>query len=83
MSEKRPRGRPRPQATIERDEKIMEYLRAHGPQTRNDLSAALLLPKTVTYLALNRLRDKGLVRICAAQGGPNVLWTHEVTQPCP
>jgi uncharacterized membrane protein len=83
MAEKRPRGRPRPQATIERDEKILAYLRENGAATRNDLSAALLLPKTVTYLALNRLREQGLVRICASTGGPNVLWSTEVDAPCP
>lgn len=83
MTAKRPRGRPRPQETIKRDEAVLAYLRDHGPQTRNDLSAALLLPKVATYLTLNRLRDQGLVRICAAQGGPNVLWTTEVSAPCP
>lgn len=80
---KRPRGRPRPQETIERDEQILAYLRENGPQTRNNLAMALLLSKTVTYLALNRLRAEGKVRICAAQGGPNVLWTTEVDAPCP
>jgi uncharacterized membrane protein len=80
---KRPRGRPRPQATIDRDNAILAYLRSSGARSRNDISDALGLPRTVTYLALGRLREQGKVRICAAQGGPNVLWTTEVDAPCP
>lgn len=84
MSEtKRPRGRPRPQETIDRDRAILAYLKTNGPQTRNDLAAQLLLDKTVTYLALDRLRRAGQVRTCTAKGGPHVLWTTGVDQPCP
>lgn len=79
---KRPRGRPRPQETIERDKAIMEYLAEHGPQTRNHLAMALLLDKTVTYLALSRLRDEGKVKLCGPQGGPEARWTAEVDKPC-
>lgn len=80
---KRPRGRPRPEETVARDAAILAYLKENGAQTRNDLAAALLLEKTVTYLALNRLREQGHVRTCAAQGGPGVLWTTGVGAPCP
>lgn len=80
---RRPRGRPRPQETIERDAAVLAQLKLNGAQTRNQLSESLGLSKTVTYLALNRLRDQGQVRICAGQGGPDVLWTTEVNQPCP
>jgi predicted ArsR family transcriptional regulator len=72
---KRPRGRPRPAETVERDRAILAYLKEHGPQSRNDLAMALLLDKTVTYLALTRLRNQGKVELKSAQGGPGALWT--------
>lgn len=80
---KRPRGRPRPPETIERDSAVLAHLRLNGAQTRNQIAESLGLGKAVAYLALNRLRARGAVRICAARSGSGVLWTTEVDQPCP
>lgn len=80
---KRPRGRPRPQHTIDRDARILAHLRTHGPQSRNALAEALGLDKTVTYLALDRLRRSGEVRTCSDTAGPTTLWSSEVNAPCP
>lgn len=82
-TQKRPRGRPRPQATIDRDARILAYLNKNGAQTRNTLSEKLRLPKTVTYLALDRLRRAGQVRVCAHEGGPGVLWSSDMEGSCP
>lgn len=79
---RRPRGRPRPAETIARDNAILAYLKEYGPQTRNALAMALLLEKTVTYLALDRLRRDGKVKLCGPQGGPEARWTIEVDAPC-
>lgn len=70
VEEVRPRGRPRPQETIERDFKILEYLKSSGPKTRNQLAEDLDLSKTKTYLALDRLRRQGLVRTCTTPAKP-------------
>lgn len=84
MSEtKRPRGRPRPPHTIERDGKILAALKENGPQSRNALCEALGLDKTIAYLALDRLRRQGLVRTCADTAGPATLWSSDVEAPCP
>jgi predicted ArsR family transcriptional regulator len=80
---KRPRGRPRPQETIERDARILEYLTRNGPQTRNHLAEVFHIAPTVTYLSLDRLRQQGQVQLCDAQGGPDALWTTQVDAPCP
>lgn len=80
---KRPRGRPRPQATIERDERIVKFLDDNGAQSRNALADALGLDKTIVYLALSRLREQGRVRTCAQTAGPSTLWSSEVNAPCP
>jgi len=80
----RPRGRPRPQETIERDQRILAYLKENGPRTRNDLADALGEERSKTWLSLDRLRRENKVRLCAsASPGPDMLWTTEVTEPCP
>lgn len=81
--EKRPRGRPRPEATIERDQKILQLLRDQGPRTRNAIAEHLGLKKVPTYLSLDRLRRDGLVRICANGTGPGAVWSADVEAPCP
>lgn len=83
MEEKRPRGRPRPQATIDRDRMILKCLTDLGPQTRNALADGLGLDKTIVYLALDRLRRAGEVRICADTAGPGSVWSADVEAPCP
>lgn len=80
---KRPRGRPRPQETVDRDRALLAYLGQNGPQSRNALAEALGLDKTITYLALDRLRRGGQVRTCADTAGPTTLWSSDVGAPCP
>jgi predicted ArsR family transcriptional regulator len=80
---KRPRGRPRPQETIDRDNAVLAYLTEHGPQTRNALADALGQEKSRIWLSLDRLRRDGRVRLCGPQGGPEAIWTTEVSAPCP
>lgn len=81
--DKRPRGRPRPQETVDRDTAILAQLRLNGPQTRNQLAASLGVSLTKTYLALDRLRQDGKVRICADTAGPGSVWSADVEAPCP
>jgi predicted ArsR family transcriptional regulator len=84
MSEtKRPRGRPRPQETIDRDNAVLAYLTEHGPQTRNALADALGQEKSKIWLSLDRLRRDNQVRLCGPQGGPDAIWTAQVDAPCP
>lgn len=81
---KRSRGRPRPQAAIDRDGIILGALKKRGPQTRNDLAELLGESRTLVYLALRRLRDQGLVRMCAPrEPGGDMLWNLEGDHPCP
>lgn len=84
MSEtKRPRGRPRPQSTIDRDATVLRHLRKNGPLTRNQIAESLGLSKSVAYLSLSRLRAEGQVRTCADTAGSSTVWSSEVQQPCP
>lgn|SRR5512139_554758 len=55
------RGRPRPQETIDRDNKILGLLHEHGKCTRYMLVDQTGLPQSQVYLSLSRLRRKGLV----------------------
>jgi predicted ArsR family transcriptional regulator len=81
--QKRPRGRPRPQETIERDRRILEYLRREGPQSRNALAEALGEEKSKVWLALDRLRKDDLVQLCDGVKGVEAVWTTAVGVPCP
>lgn len=83
MDAKRPRGRPRPQETIDRDNAVLAHLRLNGPLTRNQIAESLGEDKGKVWLALDRLRRGGLVTLCGAQGGPDATWTTEVNVPCP
>lgn len=85
MNGPKPRGRPRPQETIDRDARILAYLRDNGPQTRNDLAEALGESKSKVWLSLDRLRREGRVGTCrkAEQTGAAVRWTTAVSAPCP
>lgn len=50
------RGRPRPQATIDRDAQVLAHIQAAGPQTRKQISAALPdIKGSEIYLSLYRL----------------------------
>ena len=80
---KRPRGRPRPEETINRDAAVLAHLQLHGPQSRNQLAESLGLSLTITYLSLDRLRRDGKVRTCADTAGPTTIWSADVGAPCP
>lgn len=80
--ERRPRGRPRPAETIQRDETILGYLEDHGQATRNEIAQALGLDKTKTYLSLSRLRAAGLIRKCVDRAN-DVVWSAGAEEPCP
>lgn len=79
---KRKRGRPRPLENIARDDLIETTLKARGPMTRNALSETLGLSRSLTYLALVRLREQNRVRQCL-QDKNKILWSTEVETPCP
>lgn len=56
------RGRPRPQGTIARDERVHQALvEAGGPVTREDLASRLDMQSSFVYLSLYRLREQGKV----------------------
>lgn len=74
MTDKRPRGRPRPQETIERDQKILSLLRDLGPRTRNTIAEDLGLSVTIVYLSLDRLRREDKVQIRPDTNGPGAVW---------
>lgn len=80
---KRPRGRPRPAETVQRDQAVLELLRHDGAQTRNQIAEKLGAEKVKVYLSLDRLRREGLVRTCTSAAPGSTVWTAEVNQPCP
>lgn len=49
------RGRPRPEATKERDARVLAHLQAAGPQNRKQIAEALQIPGNEVYLSLYRL----------------------------
>lgn len=78
---KRPRGRPRPQETIDRDRRVLAYLEQEGPQTRNRLAEVLGEEKSKVWLSLDRLRREGKVQLC--DSGAEAVWTSRAGVPCP
>jgi predicted ArsR family transcriptional regulator len=76
------RGRPRPAEAIERDERIKTLLTEEGPQTRNRIAEVLGTTYSLTYLALDRLRQQGAVKRCLLSDGSSV-WSTDTESPCP
>lgn len=78
------KGRPRSEETIARDKAIVDLLKRNGPMTRNAIAAQLGLTKSLTSIAINRLKDENppKVRRCVDADGENV-WTTNVKDPCP
>lgn len=68
-------GRPRPQATIDRDNTVFEQLN-EGAKTSKQLSSELELAPSTVYLSLHRLRKDGRVAK-GAGSGRNQCW-HQV-----
>jgi DNA-binding MarR family transcriptional regulator len=75
------KGRPRSPETIARDDAIMMLLRS-GPKTRNALAARLGISKSLTSIAINRLKDAELIKRCVGEDG-EPLWTSKIEEPCP
>lgn len=72
--EKRGRGRPRPQFTLERDVQILDILQRSGmPVGRKPLAEMLGVNQNIIYLSLSRLRRDGLVK--TVRQGKHHLWT--------
>lgn len=63
-------GRPRPQATIDQDAKVLEAL-SNAPEglTKEQLAAALDIPANKAYLSLWRLKRDGAIHKTNAGGG--------------
>lgn len=66
------RGRPRPAATIERDQVVLTMVDPTSGTTREALAAALGVSPGQAYLSLHRLRAAGLVR--RERQGPSHSW---------
>jgi predicted ArsR family transcriptional regulator len=79
--EKPRRGRPRPAESINRDHQILTRLKEAGPRTRNQLADDLGLSTSLVYLALSRLRDRGVIKRCLGADGVSV-WSAAVEEPC-
>lgn len=80
-----PRGRPRPEETIRRDELVLSILKGQ-PMSRNRLWEKLstegdLASPSQVWLSLDRLRKEGRVKLC--QGIGERVWTSNVDEPCP
>lgn len=76
---RKPRGRPRPQETIERDQQVLGLLKLNPDGlTRNDVAETMGLDKVKTYLSLDRLRRQGLIQKSSPEGSQadkDTLWT--------
>jgi predicted ArsR family transcriptional regulator len=55
------RGRPRPQDTINRDEKVYQLLSNKGPLTRTQIAEELGVTPGIAYMSLFRLKKEGYV----------------------
>lgn len=62
------RGRPRPDATVERDERVLKHIEAEGPKTRPELATALDMPGNQVYLSLYRLSRSDPPRVVKTGG---------------
>jgi len=67
------RGRPRPDATVERDERVFKHLEAEGPKTRPELATELDMPGNQIYLSLYRLSRADPPRIVKSGGKWSVV----------
>ncbi len=73
----------RPPAVTARDNAVEDYLREHGPMSRNDIADELGLSRSLTYLSLDRLRKSRRAKRCMAEDSNDLLWTVAVEEPCP
>ncbi|MGV2385862.1 MAG UNVERIFIED_CONTAM: winged helix-turn-helix domain-containing protein [Thermobifida fusca] len=81
MQQPAPRGgRPRPAATIERDNRIHTLL-TQGARSRGQIAQATGLTTDLVHLALRRLQKDGRVRQCLHEGV--IVWSVDDGTPCP
>lgn len=73
------RGRPRPSATLERDEKVFEFL-STGGKTRPAVAEAFELSIAEAYLSLARLRTDGRVK-SERRNGKMTWYRPDVVEP--
>lgn len=76
--EKRGRGRPRPEQTKARDEKVLELLR-ETPSTRNAIAEATGETTNSVYLSLYRLRVAGAIKRVSENG--RLVWATACYEP--
>lgn len=62
------RGRPRPQDTIERDNKVHALLVEQGSLSRTQIAEKLGITTSLAYMSLFRLNKDGRVRRVTAEG---------------
>lgn len=77
MSEKRGRGRPRPDFTKERDEQVFYALHVNGPTGRKQLAEMFNVNVNIIYMSLVRLRRVG--RVEKIRDGKRHLWAVAAT----
>jgi transposase len=70
--EKRGRGRPRPEFTVNRDEEVFDYLVSHGASGRQKIAEDFGVNVNIVYLSLHRLRRQG--RAEKVRNGKFHLW---------
>jgi predicted transcriptional regulator len=73
----------RPPAVTDRDEQVYNYLQQNGSSSRNAVSDALGLTRSLTYLSLHRLREADRVKRCLSESTGEQLWSAAVQEPCP
>lgn len=73
-------GRPRPDGTIEQDQRVLDHLRASGPLTKSSIAEALGLLPSRTYLSLYRLRHSNAVKRTRGERNEHV-WSAVDTEP--
>jgi predicted ArsR family transcriptional regulator len=75
------RGRPRPQDTIERDNRVHQVLIDKGHLTRQQLADELGVKPSIAYMSLFRLRRDGRVQRVAGAGDDAKSHTWEAVAP--
>jgi DNA-binding IclR family transcriptional regulator len=68
-----PRGRPRPQETIARDDQVLSQL-SSGPKTTKQLADALGISPGKAYLCIYRLKQTGQVEKTQTEGAREPSW---------
>jgi len=70
------RGRPRPQAVIDRDEAVFKIVASAGPTgiTNEEISEQTGLERNETYLSVFRLRKEGRVSRLEEDSGRTRRW---------